>query len=118
MNYISKRYYVTEEKMRKVQLSDNLQDYVHQALEEYYEEEDDFDSVLDMVDTIFIGYCYTSDKELKNKLSQQQKIFLINDETIKHIIVEIVDEYMDEYGTEKVITQTDYEYGGSYYEQD
>lgn len=121
MEYLKTKYYVTEEIVKKIPLNNKLQDYVYQTLEEekYYETEHDRNSAFDMIDLVFIGYCYTHDKELKNKLLPQQKIFLIDNEFLERTIVEIVDKYMNsKFAIESKLGEIDCEVCGSYYETD
>ncbi len=112
MKYLYKRYYITEERIAKIEFNDELKKYVQDTL---LTTKRIRQSIINFIDNTFIEFCFTENKEMIKKLRNN---WLLNDEEIQRIIRYIVDDYIDEKGNHKAIGFYDYEVAEKFSKED
>lgn len=112
MKYLYKRYYITQERIARVEFNDELKTYVQDKL---INEKEIRKSIINFIDNSFIEFCFTENKEMIKELKDS---WLLNDEEIQKIIKNIVDDYIDEKGSYNVIGLYDYEIEEKYSKED
>lgn len=102
MKYLYKRYYITEERIAKIEFNDELTKYVQNRLLATKR----IRQSINLVDEAFIEFCFTENKEILKNLKDS---WLLTDKEFQRITRDIVDDYIDEKGSHKAIGFYDYE---------
>lgn len=105
MKCLYKQYYITQERIARVEFNDELKKHILETLLHTRRFHPSI-NLANIVDNAFIEYCFTGNKELIKEVKDN---WLFNDEEVQRIIKDAVDDYIDEKGSYNVIGLYDYE---------